>query len=442
MTESSGPDASNSQAASSLSAQINVLNATVESQITQYQSALEELTSDHDCITADLRSEIDSIKAQLDKATAIIQNRSAENAQLQDAHDDETACLRQFALDQATTADQELTSIRAELQDSRSKASNDLITELRSELSTQFGISSALRCHLADSKSELDKVEIDLDRLRSDFAHCDHQYSATKAELSSCQDELARSTEAANQYSDILCQNAAQIKDLQDELSHAKTRLLSVTKETESVYAQHEDQRQVISTLRTALREANDAIHTLQRDGPSSPSGPLTTSAVQCQTILQGLPSCDSATQTTRRELNDPMGSMATTPEPEVSAPSTHMEEPSGVPTHTDEPSGVITPSTQGYDRHLMPPLQSTSVSWADSSEREALYPPAYIPPTDQLPLPSDLEAPQAQATGRLRLPHRISQMGRRHLVCMPGVHDHLTSPITIIGFRQQIRAI
>ena len=166
------------------------------------------------------------------------------------------------------------------------------------------------------------------------------------------------------------------------------------------MYAQHEDQRQVIFTLRTALREANDAIHTLQRDGPSSPSRPLTTSAVQCQTILQGLPSCDSATQTTRRELNDLMGSMAITPEPEVSAPPTRMEEPSGDVTHTDEPSGVITPSTHESDRNLMPPPQSTSVSWADSSEREALDPPAYIPTTDQLPLPSDLEAPQAQATG------------------------------------------
>ena len=189
-----------------------------------------------------------------------------------------------------------------------------------------------------------------------------------------------------------------QIKDLQDELSHVKNRLLSVTKETESVYAQHEDQRQVISTLCTALREANDAIHTLQRDDPSSPSRPLTTSAVQCQTILQGLPSCDSATQTARRELNDLMGSMAITPEPEVSAPPTPTEEPSGVIPHMVEPSGV--PSTHGSDRTLMPPPQSTSVSWADSSEHEALDPPAYIPPTDQLPLPSDLEAPQAQATG------------------------------------------
>ena len=153
----------------------------MESQNTQYQSALEELTSDHDCLTAGLRSELDTIKAQLAKATTVIQDRSAESAQLQDSHDAEIARLRQSAIDQATNAQQ----------DSRSKSSSDLINDLRSELSTQFGVSSALRCHLSDSKSELDKVEIDLDRLRSDFAHCDHQYSATKAELVSCQDELA-----------------------------------------------------------------------------------------------------------------------------------------------------------------------------------------------------------------------------------------------------------
>ena len=163
--------------------------------------------------------------------------------------------------------------------------------------------------------------------------------------------------------------------------------MTSVTKETESVYIQHEDQHQVIHTLRAALKEANDAIHTLKRDGPSSPSRPLTTSAVQCQTILQGLPLCDIATQTTRRELNDLMGFMAITPEPDLITP----------PTHTEEPSGITTPSTHGSDRDMMPPPRSSaSVSWADSSEREALDPPTHIPPTDQLPLPTDLECPPA----------------------------------------------
>ena len=115
-----------------------------------------------------------------------MKDRSAESSHLQDSHDAEIARLRQSAIDQATKAQQELNTIRAELQDSRSKSSSDLINDLHSELSTQFGVSSALRCHLSDSKSELDKVEIDLDRLRSDFANCDHQYSATKAELASC----------------------------------------------------------------------------------------------------------------------------------------------------------------------------------------------------------------------------------------------------------------
>ena len=44
----------------------------------------------------------------------------------------------------------------------------------------------------------------------------------------------------------------------------------------------------------------------------------------------------------------------------------------------------------------MPPPRSSASVSWADSSEREALDPPAHIPPTDQLPLPTDLEFPPA----------------------------------------------
>ena len=92
------------------------------------------------------------------------------------------------------------------------------------------------------------------------------------------------------------------------------------------------------------------------------------------------------------------MGSMAITPESEISAPPTPTEVNSDALQHTDIPSDI--PSTHGSDRQLMPPPQSVSVSWADSSEQEALDPPAYIPPTDQLPLPSALEAPQAQAMG------------------------------------------
>ena len=81
------------------------------------------------------------------------------------------------------------------------------------------------------------------------------------------------------------------------------------------------------------------------------------------------------------------MGSMAITPEPDLITP----------PSHTEEPSGTTTPSTHGSDRDLMPPPRSSaSVSWADSSEREALDPATHIPPTDQLPLPTDLECPPA----------------------------------------------
>ena len=371
---------------SSLFTQITVLNATIESQNTQYQSSLEELSSDHDCLTAGLRSELDSIKAQLADANAILNDRSAESSRLQDSHDAEIARLRQSAIDQATKAQQELDTIRAELQDSRSKSSSDLINDLRSELSTQFGVASTLRCHLSDSKSELDKAEIDMDRLRSDFATCDHQYSATKAELASCQEELAQSTEAANRNADTLIQNAAQIKDLQ-ELSYQNNRLASAAKETESVYAQHEDQRQVIHTLRLALQEANDTIQLLKRDGSSSLSTPPTTSEAQCQTTLQCLQSSDGTTQTNHRELNDLMGSMAITPEPDLSTSSTHAE---GV---TDAPA----PSTHRSDRDSMPPPRAShSILWADSSEREALDPPAHIPPTDQLTLPTDLEFPPA----------------------------------------------
>ena len=393
--DSNGPPAPDSQA---LSAQITVLTATVESQTTQYQSALDELSSDHDCLTAELRSERDSLQAQLDNANVTLQNRSAELSQLQDTHNAEMARVRHSTSDQAATDAHELTSLRAEVQDFRSRTSNDLINDLRSELSIQFGVSSTLRSQLADSKSDLDKVEIDLDHLRSDFAHCDHQYSATKAELEACRDDLALSATAAAQTGDVLSLNAAHIKDLQDELSHVKNRLQSVTKENESVYAQHEDQRQVIATLRVDLREANDTVNLLQKDGSPSILGPLTTSNVQCQTLLQGLPSCETATQTTRRELNDRMGSMDITPDSETSAPPTPAEVSSVDLPPMDVPGDI--PPTHGSERPIMPPPQSVSVSWADSSDREALDPPSFIPPTDQLPLPPAPEAPQVQAMG------------------------------------------
>ena len=385
--ESQRTDAPIPPEVSSLLTQITVLNATIESQNIQYQSSLEELTSDHDCLTAGLKSELDSIKSQLADANAILNDKSVEISHLQDSHDAEIACLRKSAIDQATQSQQELDTICAELQDSWPKSSSDLINDLRSELSIQFGVVSTLRCHLSDSKSELNKAEIDMDRLRSDFATCDHQYSATKAKLASCQEELAQSAEAVNRNTDTLLQNTAQIKDLQDELSYQNNRLASAAKETKSVYAQHEDQRQVIHTLRSALKEANDAIQMLKRDGSSSPSAPPTTSEAQCQTTLQCLQSSDGTTQTTRRELNDLMGSMAITPEPDLLTSSTHAE----------GATGATVPSTHRSDRESMPaPRTSHSISWADSSEREALDPPAHIPPTDQLPLPTDLEFPPA----------------------------------------------
>ena len=145
---------------------------------------MDDLTSDHECLTAELRSEMDSLRNQIKNDTSTLQSEIQEKTEeifrLRESHADEVDRLQRSSIDTEAQAQQEVEAAKKDLEQTSACASSETINELRSELTLQFSVVSTLRCNLADSRMELNKAEIDIDRLRSELVVCDQHYRATK----------------------------------------------------------------------------------------------------------------------------------------------------------------------------------------------------------------------------------------------------------------------